>query len=99
MIAIILGTRPEIIKMSPIIRECERRNLEELTILEFAELIKKLCESDSKIVYEALPQDDPMQHKPDISKAKKILGWEPEVGLEKRLKRTREFFQGYLNRK
>jgi dTDP-glucose 4,6-dehydratase len=68
-------------------------NPEELTILEFAKLIKKLCESDSEIVYETLPQDDPMQRKPDISKAKEILGWKPKVGLEEGLKRTIGFFR------
>jgi len=68
-------------------------NPEELTILEFANLIKKLCESDSEIVYETLPQDDPMQRKPDISKAKKILKWEPKVGLEEGLKMTIEYFR------
>lgn len=68
-------------------------NPEELTIIEFAELIKTLCESDSEIVYEALPQDDPMQRKPDIAKAKAILGWEPKVGLEHGLKRTIEWFK------
>ena len=69
-------------------------NPEELSILEFAKLIKKLCESDSEIVYEQLPQDDPMQRKPDISKAKEILGWKPKVGLEQGLIKTIEWFEG-----
>jgi dTDP-glucose 4,6-dehydratase len=68
-------------------------NPAELTILEFAKLIKQLCESKSEIVYEQLPQDDPMQRKPDISKAKAILGWEPKVGLEEGLKRTIKYFR------
>ena len=68
-------------------------NPEELSILAFAKLIKKLCESDSEIVYEQLPQDDPMQRKPDISKAKEILRWEPKVGLEEGLKMTIEYFR------
>jgi nucleoside-diphosphate-sugar epimerase len=55
-----------------------------------------LCESTSEIVYEQLPQDDPMQRKPDISKAKAILGWEPKVGLEEGLKRTIEYFKDDL---
>ena len=67
-------------------------NPEELSILAFAKLIKKLCESDSEIVYEQLPQDDPMQRKPDINKAKNILKWEPKVGLEEGLKMTIEWF-------
>ena len=68
-------------------------NPEELTIIKFAKLIKTLCESDSEIVYEALPQDDPMQRKPDINKAKNILKWEPKVGLEEGLKMTIEYFR------
>ena len=68
-------------------------NPEELSILAFAKLIKKLCESDSEIVYKELPQDDPMQRKPDISKAKEILRWEPKVGLEEGLKVTIEWFK------
>jgi dTDP-glucose 4,6-dehydratase len=72
-------------------------NPEELTILEFANLIKQLCESDSEIVYEQLPQDDPMQRKPDIRKAKEILGWVPKVGLEQGLKKTIEYFKDDLD--
>lgn len=71
-------------------------NPEELSILEFAKLIKKLCESDSEIVYEQLPQDDPMQRKPDIGKAKNILKWEPKVGLEEGLEMTIEYFQTFF---
>ena len=59
-------------------------------------ITKTLCESKSEIVYEQLPQDDPMQRKPDIRKAKAILGWEPQVGLEKGLKRTIEYFRDGL---
>jgi nucleoside-diphosphate-sugar epimerase len=61
--------------------------------VKFAKLIKKLCESDSEIIYKELPQDDPMQRKPDISKAKKILKWKPKVGLEEGLKTTIEYFR------
>ena len=68
-------------------------NPEELSILAFAKLIKKLCESDSEIIYKELPQDDPMQRKPDINKAKNILKWEPKVGLEEGLKMTIEWFK------
>ena len=71
-------------------------NPAELSILEFAKLIKQLCESKSEIVYEQLPQDDPMQRKPDISKAKSILGWKPKVGLEEGLKMTIAFFKDDL---
>lgn len=71
-------------------------NPEELSIFEFAKLIKKLCESDSEIVYEALPQDDPMQRKPDIGKANNVLRWEPKVGLEEGLEMTIEYFQTFF---
>jgi len=69
-------------------------NPREMTILEFAEHICKLTNSSSSIVRMPLPEDDPRQRKPDISKAKNILGWEPKVSLEEGLKRTADYFQG-----
>jgi nucleoside-diphosphate-sugar epimerase len=63
-------------------------NPEEHTILEFAKLIKDLTGSDSRIIFEPLPEDDPKQRKPDITKARKILGWEPKVSLQEALKKT-----------
>jgi len=68
-------------------------NPREMTILEFAEQICKLTNSASSIVRMPLPEDDPRQRKPDISKAKSILGWEPQVPLEEGLKRTADYFQ------
>ena len=65
----------------------------ELTILEFAERIRRLTGSASQIVFEPLPEDDPKQRRPDISKAKQVLGWEPRVPLEDGLKRTVEYFR------
>jgi len=67
-------------------------NPQELTILEFAERIIRLTKSKSKIVFKPLPQDDPKQRQPDISRAKKLLGWEPVVPLEEGLKRTVAYF-------
>jgi len=67
-------------------------NPKELKVNEFANVILKLTGSRSKIVYKPLPQDDPKQRRPDISKAKKELGWAPEVELEEGLKRTIEWF-------
>jgi len=64
----------------------------EFTILELAEKIIKLTGSKSKIIKEPLPADDPKQRKPDISKAKKFLNWEPGVNLEEGLKKTIEYF-------
>ena len=69
-------------------------NPQEMTILEFAERIRRLTGSKSGIKHEALPQDDPKQRQPDISKAKRILGWEPRVALEDGLRQTIEYFQG-----
>jgi len=65
----------------------------ELTIMEFAEYILKLTGSRSKIVFEPLPEDDPKQRKPDITKATEVLGWKPLVGLEDGLRQTVEYFR------
>ena len=69
-------------------------NPQEITILEFAEHIRRLTGSLSPIVHEPLPQDDPKKRRPDISKARRILGWEPRVSLEEGLRRTIEYFGG-----
>ncbi|MBW1822834.1 MAG: hypothetical protein JRI92_14060 [Deltaproteobacteria bacterium] len=71
-------------------------NPEEFSILELAHKIIELTESKSRIVYKALPQDDPIQRKPDISQAKKHLKWEPKADLELGLKRTIEYFNNIL---
>jgi dTDP-glucose 4,6-dehydratase len=68
-------------------------NPHEITILEFAEKILALTKSRVPIVFKPLPQDDPKQRCPDITKAKRILGWEPQVQLEEGLRRTLEYFQ------
>ena len=65
----------------------------ELTIAEFAERIRGLTGSASEIVYKPLPEDDPKQRRPDISKAKRVLGWEPRVALEDGLRETVEYFR------
>lgn len=75
---------------------CEPINLgnpQEMKIIDFAYLIKKLTRSKSKIIFKPLPQDDPRQRKPDITKAKKLLNWQPKVGLEEGLKLTIEYFK------
>lgn len=69
-------------------------NPQEMTILEFAQYIRRLTGSQSETVFEALPEDDPRQRKPDISKARAVLGWEPRVGLEEGLRLTVEYFRG-----
>jgi dTDP-glucose 4,6-dehydratase len=63
-------------------------NPDERSLLELAETILRLTASASEIVYEALPLDDPQVRQPDITRAKQLLGWEPEVELEDGLKRT-----------
>ena len=68
----------------------------EFTILELAEKVISLTGSASKIRYEPLPADDPLQRKPDISLAKKVLHWEPEIQLEEGLGRTIEYFRQNL---
>ena len=63
-------------------------NPDEFTLLELAETIKELTGSSAEIVYEALPEDDPKQRKPDIALAKDLLGWSPEISLREGLQRT-----------
>ena len=73
-------------------------NPKEFTILELADKVIKLTHSKSKIVFNPLPQDDPMQRKPDISFAKKELGgWEPKINLDEGLKITTEYFKKTLH--
>jgi dTDP-glucose 4,6-dehydratase len=68
-------------------------NPQEITILEFAERIRSLLGSDVPVVFKPLPQDDPKQRRPDISKAKRLLGWEPKINLDEGLRLTLEFFR------
>ena len=68
-------------------------NPQEITILEFARRVKALTGSRSEIVSKPLPQDDPKQRCPDITKAKKLLGWEPKVPLEEGLRLTLDYFK------
>jgi dTDP-glucose 4,6-dehydratase len=69
-------------------------NPREMTILEFAEKIRAMTGTKSEIAFRELPEDDPKQRKPDIAKARAVLGWEPKVELEEGLRRTVEYFQG-----
>jgi dTDP-glucose 4,6-dehydratase len=68
-------------------------NPQEISILDFAREIIRLTGSKSKIIYKELPKDDPQVRKPDISKAREILDWEPKVDRSEGLKRTLEYFQ------
>ena len=73
-------------------------NPEEHTILEFAKLIIEITGADSKIVFEELPVDDPKQRRPDITKARRLFGWEPEVSLEQGIKETIKYFKDVLSK-
>ena len=68
----------------------------EFTILELAQKVIDMTGSKSKIIFESLPSDDPMQRKPDITLAKKELNWEPKIKLDEGLKRTIEYFDNLL---
>src|SRR3989344_2358262 len=78
------GTKGEVINLG---------NTDERKISELATMIKEMTNSASEIAYEDLPEDDPKERKPDISKAKKILDWKPSVLLEDGLKKTIEYFK------
>lgn len=78
------GTKGEVINLG---------NPEEYRIIDLAQKVKKLTGSSSEIVYQDLPPDDPTQRQPDISKAKKILGWEPKVSVDEGLIKTIEYYK------
>jgi dTDP-glucose 4,6-dehydratase len=73
-------------------------NPQEITLLQFAEEILKLIDTKSKMVFLPLPTDDPKQRRPDITKAKNILGWEPKVERSEGLKITLEYFKKELGK-
>ncbi|WP_031555203.1 UDP-glucuronic acid decarboxylase family protein [Parvularcula oceani] len=70
-------------------------NPREMTIREAAELIVKMTDTPSRVTYHDLPQDDPKQRQPDITKAREILGFEPKTPLEEGLQRTIAYFQAH----
>jgi dTDP-glucose 4,6-dehydratase len=72
-------------------------NPDEISIKDFAEEIIKLTGTDQKIIYQPLPKDDPMQRKPDITRAKEILGWQPTVSRSEGLKITYEYFKKQIS--
>lgn len=69
----------------------------EFTIHELAEKVIKMTNSSSKIIYKDIPQDDPKQRKPDISKAKEILNWQAQIKLDEGLRKTIEYFRTCIN--
>ncbi len=72
-------------------------NPSEMTILQFAEKVRELTGNKSEIVYKPLPEDDPKVRQPDISKAKRVLNWEPKVDLDQGLAVTLEYFKKRVN--
>lgn len=79
--------------MSDYVQPVNIGNPDEITILDFAKEIIKLTGTQQKVVFKPLPKDDPMQRQPDITKAKKLLGWEPKVSRSEGLRITYEYFK------
>ena len=71
-------------------------NPEEHTVLEYAQLIRELCGSHSEIEYHPLPEDDPTRRQPDISKARSLLDWQPQISLREGLGQTIAWYQEHL---
>jgi dTDP-glucose 4,6-dehydratase len=72
-------------------------NPQEITILEFAERVRSLVGATAPIVFRPLPQDDPKQRCPDISKARRILNWEPQISLDEGLRLTLDYFRARVS--
>lgn len=73
-------------------------NPREMSVLQFAEEIIRLCGSQSEIVYKPLPEDDPKIRQPNIEKARQILDWDPQMDLEQGLLKTIDYFRGLMDR-
>ncbi len=68
-------------------------NPQEITVLKLAQIVAKLTETSSTFIYKQIPIDDPIRRRPDISKAKKLMDWNPKVPLYEGLNSTLEYFQ------
>ncbi|NOZ28831.1 MAG: SDR family oxidoreductase [Chloroflexi bacterium] len=72
-------------------------NPQEMSILDFAQLINRMTGNEAGIVFKPLPKDDPRVRRPDITKARRVLGWEPQISLEEGLARTIEYFRAKVS--
>ncbi|MEM7426854.1 MAG: UDP-glucuronic acid decarboxylase family protein [Pseudomonadota bacterium] len=72
-------------------------NTHEISILELANMIISLTGSKSRIIRKALPQDDPLQRRPDLTRAEQLLGWKPQISVETGLTRTISYFEGLIS--
>ncbi len=79
--------------MSDFVEPVNIGNPDEMSVLEFAERVIEITGSGSRVVFEELPVDDPKVRRPDIGRAKDVLGWEPEVGLGEGLRETVGYFE------
>ena len=82
-----------LLAQSDVVEPVNIGNPNEFTMLQLAEVARKVTGCTSKITFKPLPKDDPKQRKPDITRAKSLLGWEPQIQLEEGLKRTVAWFK------
>jgi UDP-glucuronate decarboxylase len=80
----------------PLVTPINLGNPNEFTVLELAKLVIEITGSESKMIYKLLPQDDPTQRRPDISKAKEVLGWEPKIQLKEGIEKTVHYFKSVI---
>jgi dTDP-glucose 4,6-dehydratase len=73
-------------------------NPHELSMLDFAEAVQRMIGSHCEIIHKPLPEDDPKLRKPDITRAREVLGWEPKVTFEEGMRRTIAYFRGQISR-
>ena len=80
----------------PITTPINLGNTNEFTVSELAKMVIQITGSKSQIIYKSLPQDDPMQRRPDISKANELLRWEPKIQLKEGIKQTANYFKSII---
>jgi UDP-glucuronate decarboxylase len=93
---LVAGIHKMLMLASPINTPINLGNPEEFSMLELAEKVIRITNSSSEIIFQALPQDDPRQRKPDISLAKEVLDWQPKITLENGIEITAKYFEEEL---